>query len=219
MLDLHLDKPGQLSVCIDFQDLDSLLLLKPAIRFAEEHELALKFLPMVGEPRVSSRQPGPPDDDEMARYKAHRQKIRGSYVDMDRLRNAALLGLTETDINPSVDTNLASLGLLWLWQAEPEAELHYVRRVFDAVFRKHKDVAQVEVVNLLVEEAGVSLRGFGEFQHGEGRVGLDALQDRLLESGLYRAAAVYLAGEWYIGREHFPLLIWKLNGETGHPPV
>jgi len=219
MLDLNLDNPGQLSVCIDFQDLESLLLLKPAITLAEAQGLKLRFLPMVGEPRVSRRQPGPPDDDEMARYKAHRQKIRGNYIDMDRLRNAAMLGLTEADINPSVDTNLAALGLLWLWQAKPEAELHYVRRVFDAVFRKHKDVAQLEVVNHLVEEAGVSLRGFGEFQYGEGRVGLDAVQDLLLESGLYRAAAVYLSGEWYIGREHLPLLHWKLTGESGHPPV
>jgi len=219
MSEFNFDEAGQLIFCINFQDLNSLLMLKPAIALAESVNLPLRFLPLVGEPAVSSRQPGPEDDSEMARYKAHRQLIRRQYAEMDQQRNAAQLGLSAADVQRIADASLASIGLIWMWQYGAGAEQYYVRRVFDAHYSKHRDIELREVINLLLEEAGASIRGFGEFQGGEGQLQLDSLQKQFLDSGLYTAPALFVGGEWYIGREHLPLIYWKLKGEVGTAPV
>jgi 2-hydroxychromene-2-carboxylate isomerase len=107
--------------------------------------------------------------------------------------------------------------LVWLAILERGiSPLAYIQRVFELRLREGKSLEDQQAVAELAAEFGVL-----DFKGA-----LPGLVDRweqhkaeYLELGIHDSPAYVLLDETFQGRQHLPLLAWRINGEIGPPPL
>lgn len=221
---------GQLTVCVDFNSVESWLSLAPLVEMLQskiekneslDHNfIELDWLPLVrGLEQYSNENRMTDTDDEFENYKRKRQKIRAEYARTNKIRYAEILGLNEKDIFRQFDTRLVSIALLWVKDKSPKNIVDFMVAVFDTFFKEHQNLQDADSICSLLKHLGCTCRGFDDYCTGKGAALLEEIQDKLAELGLFAAPAYFLEGERYIGRQHLPLIQWHLLGEKGTPPV
>ena len=94
----------------------------------------------------------------------------------------------------------------------------YISIVYERFWRRELDVEQLEVVEGVLREVGVSVEDFASFATGDGRVEHDAMQAKIFEAGIFGVPGYIVDGEYYFGREHLPTVRWHLRGRHGPQP-
>jgi len=150
--------------------------------------------------------------------RSQRQWAAVKYAYMDARRYARLRGLWLAGTRKIWDSSIAAIGLLWVKQQDRAALRRYMDIVFERFWKRELDIEDVEVVRSVLLEAGATVSGFDEYLNGEGRRYHAALQDEILDAGLFGVPTYVIDGEMYFGREHLPRVRWHLAGRPGSLP-
>lgn len=210
----------ELTVCIDFKNIESYLALAPTLEMQATCGAAINWLPLTsGFKGLSNENRMPGTADTFEDFRVRRQRVRDNYTEMNHLRYAKLLDLTGQDILRSCDSTMASLGLMWLKKTHEPLVVDYIRDVFEAFFRHHLDIEKYSVISRLLGSVGGEVTGFDRFVEVEGKTLLDIVQQELSETGVFTAPAYIIDGEKFLGRQHLPLIEWYLSGQQGAAPV
>lgn len=147
-----------------------------------------------------------------------RQWAAVKYAYMDTRRYASLRHLTLRGTQKIWDSSIAAIGLLWAKQRGRDVLKRYTDIVYERFWKRELDIEDAAVVAAVLREAGAAVDGFDEYLAGEGRRYHDALQDEILDAGLFGVPTYVIDGEMYFGREHLPRVRWHLAGAAGEPP-
>lgn len=147
-----------------------------------------------------------------------RQWAAVKYAYRDARRYASLRGLTLRGTQKIWDSSTAAIGLLWAKQQGHDPLKRYTDNVYERFWQRDLDIEDPQVILAVLREAGVDVNGFMEYLAGEGRRYHDALQDEILDGGLFGVPTFVIDGEMYFGREHLPRVRWHLAGGPGPLP-
>ena len=147
-----------------------------------------------------------------------RQWLAVKYAYRDARRYATLRGLTLKGTQKIWDSSLAAIGLLWAKQFGHDPLKRYIDTVYEPFWRRELDIEDPAVIARMLDGAGCGTDGFYSYLDGEGRARHDALQDEILDRGLYGVPTYDIDGELYFGREHLPRVRWHLGGRQGPAP-
>lgn len=190
-----------LVIAIDVGDLGSYVALEPTLSMAARSVVDVTWLPLFGGlARLSARQPQAQQVDPLAAYKARRQVARDKWAQRELERNCARLGIDVSRGGRRFDSSLAGIGLLFV-RDQGEDVVEYLRRVFKLAWDEAGAVEDVAVLGELFQA-----KGFAEFAAGEGLQQFEAIQQELLEAGVFSSPAYVVNGEVFQGRQHLPLV-------------
>ena len=213
-------RDDQLTTCLDLGEFESWLALESVLELQKSVPVEINWLPLVaGLKRFSNKDELKDTDDEFQRYKQKRLSARNRYMQTNRIRYAALLGLKENDIDRQYDSTLVSICMLWVRDRFPTKLVNYMRRVFESHYRGYKDLTLESSLIDILNDLDAVEDDLVEYLHSDGAALMVVVQDELAEAGLFAAPAFWLRGERFQGREHLPLISWYLSGQKGSPPV
>ena len=147
-----------------------------------------------------------------------RQWAAVRYAYMDARRYARLRGLMLRGTQKIWDSSIAAIGMLWAKQQGHDPLKRYTDLVYERFWRRELDIEDPAIIAGVLQEAGADTTGFTGFLVGDGRAHHDALQDEILDRGLFGVPSYEIDGEMYFGREHLPRVRWHLAGGKGSMP-
>lgn len=205
---------GDLTICVDFASLPTYVALSPTLEFIDTLDVDVEWLPISGgATRLSSTKPDEPTDDPLAEYKARRQRARDEWARRELERNCERLGITVEQGARQFDSTLAGAALLYATERAVDVRA-CVDSLFAEAFRRGGDMEDAaHLATLIGDDAFVG------WMRDQGAARFEALQQSLLDAGVFSSPAYVYRGEVFQGRQHLPLLRWYLAGANGPPPV
>jgi 2-hydroxychromene-2-carboxylate isomerase len=140
------------------------------------------------------------------------------YAYRDARRYAGVQGYTLRGTEKIWDTSLVHIGFWWAREQGQPVLDGYLDAVWPAFWRREFDAEDPVVVSAALETAGADTAGFGDYAQGPGRAFHDACQEAVFRSGIFGVPGYVLDGEYFFGREHLPMLRWRLTGCEGPAP-
>ena len=147
------------------------------------------------------------------------QWLAVKYAYMDARRYANLTGKTVRGTIKIWDSSLAGIALLWAKRSGSEALDRLLDVAYLLFWRRDLDIENVEALESVLAQAGISVDGFQSFLEGEGRAAHDALNEAAFDAGVYGVPTYLVGDEAWFGREHLPRVEWLLSGRGGDAPV
>ncbi len=195
--------PEGVTCFVDFGQNESQLAFRPTSTLFAELGILATWLP------VQTALPGVGGKGETP-YQARRRKAREANAARDLRRYAGRL-VPALDGDPAH----AAMALLWV-QVSAGNGAEFAGPVLEGLWVRGEPVTSV--VNDRLATMGLDA-GFDDYAAGQGRLDMARLEAETQETGLYRGPAFIINGETFQGREHLPLIRWRLSGEVGTPPV
>ncbi len=214
-----LKSDAPLIVYIDVKSPYAFVSIKPTLALEAELDILFDWRPLtldIPSYLGSAEKRGGKVIKSEGRSKTAWNTIKYSY--MDARRYAERQGYILKGTEKIWDTSLASIAILWVRQRARNQLPRFFEVVYPSFWRRELDVEDISVVEDCMEKAGVSSRGFREFQLGEGRVIHDGLQKQFHAKGIYGVPTYVLGEEIFFGREHLPYIRWQLQGRVGRIP-
>jgi 2-hydroxychromene-2-carboxylate isomerase len=202
-----------LDVYLDLGNVAGLLALESTLRMAEETGTDIRWLPIQGiVPRPLSREPKSNPDDPLSDYKHLRWQAKHKFELAELERDCARLDLPLEYARQAFDATLTHFVWFGLLQANLPP-LDYIRRVYQMRFRAGKSLESEADVQALAAEFGVAAEfeslSSAWIQH----------QDVYQALGIHDSPSYVLNEETFQGRQHLPLIRWRIEGEQGLPPL
>ena len=204
-----------LTIIIDFACLADYVSLLETRKIVDDFELEVHWLPLVKFGQDPSK---PIENDVLSGYKARRALAREEFAKEELERNSGYMNIPVEYADTGFNSAMVAQGLLWLNEVGVGAGDYwrYTDRVFAEVFRQNRRLETGPQIQNLLQEIGIDVSGFADFLD---KNNLPAMQEILLENGIFESPAIVCQGERYIGRQHHPLLRWIFDGRKGTPPV
>jgi 2-hydroxychromene-2-carboxylate isomerase len=206
----------RLDIYLDLGNIAGYAALPGTLALIEKTAIETAWWPIEGiVPRPLSRAVSVNVDDPLQDYKQKRLAAKHQ-LERDELdRDCDRLGLNPEVAKQSFTGELTHLA--WLAMvAAGIAPLPFIQRVYELRLREGNSLEDEQTVAELAAEFGVlDLVGAlpelanSWVQH----------QAAYLELGVHDSPAYVLAGETFQGRQHLPLLAWRIDGEIGPPPL
>jgi predicted DsbA family dithiol-disulfide isomerase len=215
MMDDLLSGSG-LTIIINFESLADYVSLLETRKLVDDFELEVRWLPLLKSGQDNS--PKLIENDALSGYKARRALARDKFAKEELERNSGYMDIAVEQAGKEFDATFVAQGLLWLNEVGVGAGDYwrYMDRIFEEVFRENRHVETGPQIQNLLQETGIDVTGFADFLD---KNNLPAVQEMLLENGIFESPAIVYQGERYIGRQHHPLLRWIFGGRKGTPPV
>ena len=210
---------SQLSVYIDFKSPYAYIAKDPTYALEAMFGIEIDWYPLtlnIGSYLGTARQDDSGKVVESTR--SPRQWLAVKYAYKDARRYATLRGLTLRGTQKIWDSSLAGIGLLWAKQQGHDPLKAYIDRVYEPFWKRELDIEDPGVIETVLQASGCETSGFRAWLEGSGRVEHDALQDQILDDGLFGVPTYVIDGETYFGRQHLPRVRWHLGGCVGEPP-
>lgn len=206
----------RLDIYLDLGNIAGYAALPATLALIEQAGVEASWWPIEGiVPRPLSRPVSVNVEDPLQDFKQKRLAAKHQ-LEFDELnRDCQRLGLDSVVAKQSFNGELTHL----VWLAMLEAgmtPLDYIQRVFELRLREGESLEDQQTVAELAIEFGVL-----DFDRA-----LPSLIERweqhkakYLELGIHDSPAYVFSGETFQGRQHLPLLAWRMNGEIGPPPL
>jgi len=156
------------------------------------------------------------------------------YAYFDCRRYANLSGMTIRGTVKIWNTDLPSIGMLWVKKFSDLAEQceagslleRYIDFIYDPFWKRELDVEDPSVILMVLEEIGAPTDGFLDYIKGKGFSLNEKLQKSAFDAGIYGVPTYILPDESvndpkhekFFGREHLPRISWLLSGRKGAAP-
>lgn len=207
----------RLDVYLDLGNVAGLIALAPTLRLIAETNVDVCWLPIQGiVPRPLSREPkqsvNDPVDDPLAVYKHARWVAKQNFEQAELKRDCTRLGLSTELASRAYDGKLTHLVWLGLNQLGVNP-LDYIK----AVFKQRFESGQALEAETAVRELGIKHGMTLEFQ-ALADIWSDH-QQAYLDLGIHDSPSYVLKEETFQGRQHLPLIRWRIGGEQGTPPL
>ena len=204
-----------LVVALDLRNPYSHLALGPTLELARSGEARIDWRPF--EEAHLPRPPGPEPEarDRGARHRRYRAQYRVREIQT----YAATQGIVLREPQRAAPTPGAHLAWLWLRAEHPERLPDFLLALFRGYGALELDVADAGALAALLTRVGADAGRFAAWARDEGDAALEAHQRALREAGVFQTPTYLLEGEPFVGRQHLPLLRWRLAGGRGPVPI
>ena len=140
------------------------------------------------------------------------------YAYMDARRYANLTGKTVRGTVKIWDSSLAGISMSWAKQQGAPAFDRFLDSVYPRFWRRELDIEQIDVLEWVLRDAGLSIDGFRVFAMGDGRREHDLSNESAFDAGVFGVPTYLVADELWFGREHLPRVAWSLGERRGARP-
>jgi len=143
--------------------------------------------------------------------------VKYAYYDARRYAN-----LTRKTVRGTIkiwDSSLAGIAMLWAKEQGNEAFDRFIDFVYPPFWRRELDIEEVDVLEQMLNQAGLESRGFEEYASGRGRKLHDETNEAAFAAGVFGVPTYLVADELWFGREHLPRVSWLLGGRSGAAPA
>lgn len=140
------------------------------------------------------------------------------YAYRDARRYARLEGFVLRGTEKIWNTRLVHIAMLWAKRHGAAVLRDFLEAVYIPFWQRDLDVEDIAVVGRVLQASGADAAGFAEWAAGEGGELHDAMQTAIFEAGIFGVPGYVVAGEYFWGREHLPMVRWLLEGQPGHAP-
>lgn len=208
----------KLEVFIDFKSPYAFIAKDPTIQLAREFSVNIDWYPLtlnIGSYLGTAKKT---KGKVVESNRSSNQWLSVKYAYKDARRYAELRGLTLKGTQKIWDTTLPGSAMLWLKQHHSNALESFINITFDRFWKRELDVEDMAVVTAVLKDAGAPGAEFAAWHDQQGQQELEALQERILDEGVYGVPTYRIGGETYFGREHLPRVRWHLEGEQGALP-
>lgn len=205
---------ARLSVLLDLRNPASYLALPPAEALAEELHLEINWLPL---PVPPLRPPSVPavDDDRAIIHRRHRARAIAREIEV----YSRVQGLVLHDLYRDPDPSAFNLGWLWLRERHVECLRAYLDEGFRAYWSLELDPSSIPSITALLATVSADVGEFGTWCGGTGTEVAARVAGELRERGLSGVPGYIVDGEYFIGRQHLPMIRWILGGRRGPGPI
>ena len=108
--------------------------------------------------------------------------------------------------------------MLWAKRQGALAFDRFLDVVYPPFWRRELDIDDVDVLEIVLREAGLDVEGFRSFAASDGRVEHDRTNQQAFDAGVFGVPTYLVADEMWFGREHLPRVQWLLGGRLGTAP-
>ena len=156
------------------------------------------------------------------------------YAYFDCRRYANLSGMTIRGTVKIWNTDLPSIGMLWVkqfsdlaGQCEAGSLLErYIDSIYDPFWKRELDVENPSMILKVLKEIGAPTDGFLDYIKGKGASLNEKLQRSAFKAGVFGVPTYILPNESvndpkhekFFGREHLSRISWLLSGRNGEAP-
>ncbi|MEM9174587.1 MAG: DsbA family protein [Myxococcota bacterium] len=205
---------AELTVLTDVRQPFAYLALGPTIALARRRGLALNWLPCS----VSPLKPPPPESEGDERSVAHRRN-RARMIAREIETYAAAQGLEIEACYRAGGWSALERALLFVRAfARPELEA-FLTSTFAAYWAVELDPEDVSAVAEFVGRHGADAAVFAAWAAEDGVTVAREVAESLRARGMSGAPAYHVAGEYFQGRQHLPMIEWLLDGRPGRGPI
>ncbi len=190
------------------------LALHPTAALGRELGIEINWLPLVAPPLNAPSTPGE-DDDRGIRHRRYRARAIAREIET----YGAAQGLVLKDYYRSPEPGALNLGWLWLREHQPEKLFPFLAEAFRAYWALELDPADGAAVAKLVEAAGADGEAFRAWRSGDGPAAAESLAGELVERGVHGVPSYLVEDEFFLGRQHLPMIRWILEGRKGPGPI
>ena len=122
---------------------------------------------------------------------------------------------------PYRDGPSAAFETAWLWlrATAPEALEAVLEEGFRRYWACELEADEPEAIDTLLAHCGLDAAAFHGWAAREGTRAAAEVARRLAEAGVFQTPAYLLGDEVFIGRQHLPIIRWRLDGERGPGPI
>ena len=217
----------KLDVYLDLGNVAGFLALPGLHKLVAETGVEVNCLPIQGiVPRPLSPEPTKKSDDPLADYKMLRWQAKHKFETEELDRDCERLGLSLEKASRTFDARLTHLALLYLRDHPVFGPLQFIEQIYQTRFRDGLAFEQVDQVGDLLAKLNLDPTPFLS-RLDVWSTAWDDHQKSYLELGIHDSPAFVLGEETFQGRQHFPLLKWRISmansvldpTELSTPPV
>lgn len=212
-----------LDVYLDLGNVAGYLALDAVEALAADTGIEVNWLPIDGiVPRPLSPEKPAANDDPLAEFKQLRWQAKHAFETSELERDCQRLQLEFAMAKRTFDASLSHQALLYVNESAQGQGLEFVRWVYAQQFRQGRELVQCDITAEL-QALGLDASGFVDHVD-DWQSEWEAHKARYLELGIHDSPAFVLPladeqAETFQGRQHFPLLRWRIAGGEGTPPV
>jgi 2-hydroxychromene-2-carboxylate isomerase len=203
-----------LSVLLDIRHPAAYLALGPAASLADELGMQFNWLPLVAPPLNPPSEPAPHDD----RGIRHR-RYRAQAIARDIEVYAAAQNLVLRDYYRDPDPEALNLAWLWLRERDPEQLLDFLAEAFRAYWALELDPSDRGAVATMLQRFSPDSGEFLTWCDDDGPATAAQVALELRERGLFGVPGYLIDDEFFLGRQHLPMIRWILGGRKGPGPI
>jgi 2-hydroxychromene-2-carboxylate isomerase len=208
-----------LDVYLDLGNIAGLLALPGLRALQADLKPEVHYWPIQGiVPRPLSPEPGRKPDDPLAEFKQLRWQAKHQHEVNELARDCQRLQLDAALAKRQFDASLTHQAWLYLLEVRREKIADYIAAVYTARFEQGRTLTEMTEVSELLSTLQADGAAFAD-QQQLWQARWQQHEERYLALGIHDSPAFVLDSETFQGRQHFPLLRWRLEGESGAPPV
>jgi len=209
-----------LAVYIDLKSPYAYLAIEPTRDMARKHGVAIDWRPFtldipsyLGSAKLDAK-------GKVEKSKRSPTQWKGvKYAYMDARRYANLTGKTVRGTIKIWDSSLAGIAMLFAKAQGPEAFDRFIDTLYPPFWNRELDIETLEVLEGVLQQAGLETNGFEAYASGEGRALHDEINERAFDAGIFGVPTYLVDDEAWFGREHLPRISWLLGGRQGQAPL
>ena len=203
-----------LIVLLDIRSPHAYLALHPAAHLASELGIVINWLPLEVPSLPPPSAPGPEDDRGTRHLRYRAQAIAR---EIETYGDAQGLVLRECYRDP--DPAALNLGWLWVRERHPDRLGVFLAEAFRAYWALELDPADEEAVAVLADPLGGERREFRAWCADDGPATAALIAQELRERRLFGVPGYLVENEFFLGRQHLPMIRWILEGRKGPGPI
>ena len=193
-------EPKPIKLYFDYKSPFAYLAKDEAYKLEEDYDVQLEWLPYVlNIPEALG--------DLQTRTKQQWRKIRYSYMDARRWANKR--GMVVRGPQKIFDSSVAAIGMLYACKQGKFRSYH--DRVYERFWKRELDIEDKQAIAAVLAEIGVEPEGFLAYLDKDGRVELEAIQQRADADEIFGVPIFIVEGEMFWGHDRIPLLEEKLK--------
>jgi 2-hydroxychromene-2-carboxylate isomerase len=205
---------ARLTVLLDLRHPEAYLALPSALGLAEEGIVDVDWLPL----RVPALRPPSepaPDDDRGIRHRRHRARAIAREIEV----YGRAQGLVLRDLYRDPDTRAFELAWLFVRERDPARLPPFLLEGFRAYWALELDPSDAEAVRAIASRVGVDLDDLDRWWEADGAALADRVAESLRERGLFGVPGYWIDDEYFLGRQHLPMIRWIVGGRQGTGPI
>ena len=208
-----------LDVYVDLGNIAGYLAIEPIKQLTADTQVSCRYLPIKGiVPRPLSREPKNDGNDPLADYKHLRWRAKLRFEQDELRRDCERLNLSMSLAQRRIDAQLTHEACLFVADRFPVKSMNFIEAVYRQRFREGDDIQDDAALTKVFDLSNIDGSEFFENKATFSERFLSHMT-ATLELGIHDSPCFMLNDEPFQGRQHLPLMRWRIEGENLTPPV
>jgi 2-hydroxychromene-2-carboxylate isomerase len=208
----------KLKVYVDLGNIAGLLALDGVRQLQSETAVGVEWYPLQGiVPRPLRPEPRHDPEDPLADYKRIRWQARYQFDEQELHRDCERLDLEFQLASKSLDAKLTHMALMYIRENDESRSLDFIQEVYQRRFRVGELIDDENQIQHVIDSLSLDGSRFvSRLDHWEQQ--WQKHVEAYLDLGIHDSPAFLLVDETFQGRQHFPLIRWRLQSDAHCDP-